>query len=111
MQNLVLGEGEFIQVENVTLPVASFSKFEPQSVDFLDISNPKAILENALRHFACLTTGDTIAIRYNDKIYYLKVLETKPGTAVTIIECDMDVRLLHCHTNVNILHECQHSSG
>jgi len=91
MQNLLLGEGSPIQIESVTLPVASFSKFQPQSTDFLDISNPKAMLENALRHFACLTTGDTIAIRYNDKIYDLKVLETKPGAAVSIIECDMDV--------------------
>jgi ubiquitin fusion degradation protein 1 len=32
-----------------------------------------------------------IAINYNDKVYELKVLETKPQKAVSIIECDMNV--------------------
>lgn len=91
MKNLLLEEGDLVTVENVSLPVASYSKFKPQSVDFLDISNPKAVLENCLRNFACLTTGDVIAISYNNKIYELLVLETKPGRAVTIIECDMNV--------------------
>lgn len=91
MRNLLLNEGGLIQVENATLPVATFSKFQPQSVDFLDITNPKAVLENALRSYACLTTGDVIAINYNDKVYEVCVLETKPSNAVTIIECDMSV--------------------
>lgn len=78
-------------------------------------------LENALRNFACLTTGDVIAINYNEKvkhliqielifkalfwvilmevvgffqIYELRVMETKPDKAVSIIECDMNVRSL-----------------
>jgi ubiquitin fusion degradation protein 1 len=91
MRNLLLQEGDLVTIENVSLPVATFSKFQPQSVDFLDITNPKAVLENCLRNFACLTTGDLVAINYNNKIYELCVLETKPGRAVTIIECDMNV--------------------
>lgn len=91
MRNLLLEEGAFVKIESVSLPVATFSKFQPQSVDFLDITNPKAVLENELRSFACLTTGDVIAISYNDRIYELCVLETKPGPAVSIIECDMNV--------------------
>ncbi|CAI9733282.1 recognition factor in ER-associated degradation 1-like [Octopus vulgaris] len=91
MKNLLLDEGTKLTVENVNLPVATFAKFQPQQTEFLDISNPKAVLENALRNFACLTVGDVVAIKYNDKIYELCVLETKPGPAVSIIECDMNV--------------------
>lgn len=91
MHNLLLEEDDTIQIESVSLPVATFSRFQPQSTDFLDISNPKAVLENGLRNFACLTTEDMIAIKYNQKIYELRVLETKPGNAVSIIECDMNV--------------------
>nr|XP_027205740.1 protein CLP1 homolog [Dermatophagoides pteronyssinus] len=91
MRNLLLDEGSMLHVQSVSLQVATFSKFQPQSVDFLDIHNPKAVLENALRNFACLTTGDVIAINYNNKVYELSVLETKPGPAVSIIECDMNV--------------------
>ena len=92
MRNLLLEEGDPLTIENVSLPVATFSRFQPQTEDFLDITNPKAVLENCLRSFACLTTGDIIAINYNSKIYELCVLETKPGQAVSIIECDMNVR-------------------
>lgn len=91
MRNLLLEEGGLLQVQSASLPVASYAKFQPQSVDFLDITNPKAVLENALRSFACLTKGDIIAIKYNERIYELLVLETKPGNAVSIIECDMQV--------------------
>lgn len=91
MHNLLLEEGELLNVESVSLPVATFSRFQPQSEDFLDITNPKAVLENGLRSFACLTTGDVIAIKYNQKIYEMCVLETRPGPAVSIIECDMNV--------------------
>lgn len=91
MRNLLLEEGGLVHLENISLPVATFAKFQPQSEDFLDITNPKAVLENALRSFACLSEGDMVAIKYNEKIYELQVLETKPGKAVSIIECDMNV--------------------
>lgn len=42
MANLLLEEGALIQIENVSLPVATVSRFQPLSEDFLDISNPKA---------------------------------------------------------------------
>jgi hypothetical protein len=48
-------------------------------------------LESKLRSFACLTKNDVIGIEYNGQIYELKVLDTKPAEAVSIIECDMKV--------------------
>lgn len=43
MRNLLVSEGDLIQVEYTRLPVAKFAKFQPQSVDFLEITNPKAV--------------------------------------------------------------------
>ncbi|XP_001599477.2 ubiquitin recognition factor in ER-associated degradation protein 1-like [Nasonia vitripennis] len=91
MRNLLLKEGDILNVMSVSLPVATYARFQPQSEDFLEITNPKAVLENGLRNFACLTAGDIIAISYNSRIYEMSVLETKPNPAVTIIECDMNV--------------------
>lgn len=91
MKNLLLKEGDILQVQYTNLNIAKFAKFQPQSVDFLEISNPKAVLENSLRNFATLTKGDVISINYNEKDYELCILETRPGDAVSIIECDMDV--------------------
>lgn len=43
MRNLLLEENDIVKLENVSLPVATYTKFQPQSTDFLDITNPKAV--------------------------------------------------------------------
>lgn len=91
MQNLLVQEGGMITIRNANLPKGTFVKFQPQTSDFLKISNPKAVLEATLRGFTCLTKGDTIAINYNDKTYHLDVLEVAPGEAISIIETDVNV--------------------
>lgn len=68
MQNLAIDQGGLLMVESASLPVATFAKFQPHSVDFLDLTNPKAVLESKLRNFACLSTGDVVAIVYNNKV-------------------------------------------
>lgn len=80
-----------MKIKNVSLPKATFVKFRPQSVDFLDITNPRAVLERALRSFSCVTVGDQICIPYNDKYYFLDVREVKPADAACIIETDCNV--------------------
>ena len=59
--------------------------------DFLDISNPKAVLERALRSYSCLTTGDSFQISYNGRRYEIEVREAKPGPAISVIETDCQV--------------------
>lgn len=78
-------------MKNVSLPKASFVKFRAQSVDFLEVSNPRALLEVALRKFTCLTVGDTICIPYTGKKFYLDVREVQPNGAASIIETDCNV--------------------
>ncbi|KAF9116941.1 ubiquitin fusion degradation protein [Mortierella sp. AM989] len=92
MKTLTLSEGDLVTVKSVGLPLGSFVKIQPQSVDFLDISDPKAVLENALRNFSTLTAGDNIEISYNDKIYGILVMEIKPpGVGISIVETDLEV--------------------
>lgn len=63
MRNMLLEEVDIVQIESVSMPVTIYSKFPLQSVDFLDITNPKAVLENCLRNIASLTTGDLVVIQ------------------------------------------------
>lgn len=91
MQNLAATEGEMLTIRNATLEKGTYVKFQPQTSDFLDIANPKAVLEATLRNFTCLTQGDSIAIAYNDKTYYINVLEVAPGEAISIVETDVNV--------------------
>lgn len=49
MQNLLLQEGDIVHVKNATLPKGTYAKLQPHTQDFLDISNPKAMLVNMLQ--------------------------------------------------------------
>lgn len=91
MQNLLIEEGHLITVTNVSLPKATFVKLQPQSVDFLEISNPRAVLEHALRNFSCVTLDDTIQIPYNNKNFHFTLKDVQPSPAACIIETDCNV--------------------
>lgn len=91
MQNIAAVEGEMVTIRNATLQKGTYVKLQPQSSDFLQIANPKAVLEATLRNFTCLTKGDTIAIAYNDKTYHIVVLAVAPGDAISIVETDVNV--------------------
>uniref|UniRef100_A0A453NHN3 Ubiquitin fusion degradation 1-like protein n=1 Tax=Aegilops tauschii subsp. strangulata TaxID=200361 RepID=A0A453NHN3_AEGTS len=91
MQNLLLQEGDMVFIKNANLPKGTYVKLQPHTTDFLDISNPKAILEKTLRNYSCLTTGDSIMVAYNNKKYYIDIVETKPASAISIIETDCEV--------------------
>jgi len=91
MQNLLIQEGEVITVTNVSLPKAKMIKLKPQSVDFLEISNPKAVLEFALRNYTCVTKGDVIQIPYNNRNYQFELLDVQPQDAVCIVETDCNL--------------------
>jgi len=93
MKNLDVKENEIVNITNVTLSPATFIKLQPQSVDFLDIFDPKAVLEKTLRTYSAVTKGENILIRYNNKDYLLKVLEIEPRNqnAVSIVEADVNV--------------------
>ena len=55
MNQLDIGEGDLVVVDNASLPLATYSKFEPQSKEFLDISNPKAVYPlHILFLFVCI---------------------------------------------------------
>ena len=91
MQNLDLEEGQVVTLRSISLPKGSFVKLQPHSKDFLDITNPRAVLETTLRGFSCLTVGDTIPIHYNEKTYWINIIEAKPADAISVIETDCNV--------------------
>ena len=94
MQTLLLEPGDLVQIKSTDLPSGTFVKLQAQSTSFLDISDPKAVLENAFRNFSCLTKGDVFTFAYNDQTFEMAVLETKPETdkkAIGVLETDLQV--------------------
>jgi hypothetical protein len=43
MMTLLMEPGQLVHVKSTSLPLGSFVKLQPQSVDFLDITDPKAV--------------------------------------------------------------------
>nr|POE56618.1 ubiquitin fusion degradation protein 1 [Quercus suber] len=94
MSSLTLEPGDLVQIKSTDLPSGSFIKLQPQNTNFLDISDPKAVLETAFRNFSCLTLGDIFTFAYNDTIYEIAVLEVKPDKAshaISVQETDLEV--------------------
>ena len=100
MENMRLNEGDIVHLKSASLQKGRFVKLQPQTTDFIKISNPKAVLEQSLRNFSALTKGETFRIQYNKKKYDIGVVEVKPEgggfapgapEAVSIIEADVEV--------------------
>jgi len=53
-------------------------KLQPHLTKFIELPNPRAILEIQLRNFTCLHVGDTIRIKTYDGEYDIDILEIKP---------------------------------
>lgn len=92
LNTLSLERDDLMRLERVYLPQGRFVKIQPQSVDFLDITDPKAVLENAFVNFSTLSKGDRILFNYNFKSYEILVLEIGPeGPGISIVETDLEV--------------------
>jgi len=91
LKQLGAEEGDVLHVSLQSLPKASLVRLRPASVALLRVYNPRALLESGLRNFVALTEGDSFAVEYDGKMYGLEVLETKPASAVCIVDADVSV--------------------
>ncbi|KIM49341.1 hypothetical protein M413DRAFT_438526 [Hebeloma cylindrosporum] len=92
MKTLRLNEGDPIRITGTELPKGKLVKLQAQSVHFLEISDPKAVLEQSLRNFSALTQGDIIEISYNSIVFGLLVMETRPGgEGISVLDTDLEV--------------------
>ncbi|KAF8485621.1 ubiquitin fusion degradation protein I [Gautieria morchelliformis] len=92
MKTLRLNEGDPIRITGAQIAKGKRVKLQAQTVDFLEISDPKAVLEQALRNFTALTQGDMIEISYNSITFQLLIMEILPeGPAISILDTDLEV--------------------
>ncbi|KAF9052855.1 ubiquitin fusion degradation protein UFD1-domain-containing protein [Panaeolus papilionaceus] len=92
MKTLRLNEGDPIRITGTDLPKGKLVKLQAQSIHFLEISDHKAVLEQALRNFTALTQGDIVEISYNSIVFGLLVMETKPGgEGICVLDTDLEV--------------------
>lgn len=91
MNNLCVEEGSEIILRNMNLQKGTFVKIKPHQTAFIDLSNPKAILEQELTHYSVLHKGDTINIQYGGKDYAIDIVDTKPDDQICCVETNLDL--------------------
>lgn len=92
MRALDLQEGDPVRLKGCKLPQGLLVKFQAQTADFLELSDPKAVLEQAMRNYSTLTPGDIIEIHYNCIQFELLVMEISPDAdAIDVTETDLEV--------------------
>ncbi|KAF7675372.1 Ubiquitin fusion degradation protein 1 like protein [Astathelohania contejeani] len=95
-QQLSMDDVMQVSVEYKSLPIGTFIKLLPHSVDFLEIENPKVELESSLRDYPVLTTGDEILCCFEDYgPIRFTVSECQPeGEGIYIVDTDLSVDFL-----------------
>lgn len=94
LEDLGLQEGSPVNIEYVNPPEGSYIKLKPHKTEFIELSDPKAILEHIMsKDYPVVTKGQTIVINYKDmnKTYRIDVVDTKPAEIIKIIDTDLDL--------------------
>ena len=93
MQTLKVEEGTVIRIKNTSLKLGQFVKLQAQSTKFLEITDPRAVLERSLRNYSALTKDSVIEIKYNKTVHRLWIMEIKPDTekGISVVETDLEV--------------------
>ena len=91
MMNLHLQEGDKVLIQPIQLPKGEKVKLRPQTQDFLELEDPKQVLEKNLERFCVLTPRTTIPIQYFDGVYAVDVIETYPNGGIKITDTDLEV--------------------
>ena len=91
--SLRLMEGQMINLRNARLNQGTFIKLQPHKTSFLNTPDPKTIVRHNLKKFFCLTKGETISVKYENKINKLDVIECKPESRISNFNNNLKIEL------------------
>lgn len=92
MDNLMLEQGSKVTLVYESVPKGSYIKIKPHRTKFINLSNPKAVLEKHLNiNYPTLTKGETVSINYNNEIYFIDIVDTKPVESIKILDSDINL--------------------
>lgn len=93
-EQLNLDYGAEVNLMLQSAPKGKFVKLQPHKTEFIELPDPRAILERNLSNYVCMTKGDTIQVKVVNKTYLFDVLEVKPQNntnCICLIEADIEV--------------------
>ena len=88
----MLEQGSTVNLVYEAIPKGSYIKIRPHKTKFIELSNPKAVLERHINiNYPTLTKDETISILYNNEIYYIDIVDTKPVESINILNSDINL--------------------
>ncbi len=94
LDGLGLTEGSTVNIDLSTPPDGSYIKLQPHKTEFIELPDPKALLEKALSvNYPVVTEGHTITIQNpeTDKVYHIDIVKTEPSPIIKIIDVNVNV--------------------
>jgi len=94
MDNLAITEGSQVQIEKVCPVKGTYIKLRPHETAFINLSNPKAVLEKIMsKDYPVVTEGQTIEIFYEElkKTFRIDIVKAEPAEIISIINTDINV--------------------
>ncbi|ORC85552.1 putative ubiquitin fusion degardation protein [Trypanosoma theileri] len=72
---LMLQPGDTVSLETCVLPPGKLIKLRPQQMSFIQLSDPKHVLEMHLSQYPVLTKGTSIVLQYLDREFIIDVID------------------------------------
>jgi len=94
MDNLAITEGSTVEIEKVCPVKGTYIKLRPHETAFINLSNPKAVLEKIMsKDYPVVTEGQTIEIFYEElkKTFRIDIVKAEPTEIISIINTDINV--------------------
>ena len=94
MEDLGIQEGQEIEIEKILPPKGTYIKLRPHKTAFIELSDPRAILEKIMsENYPVVTQGQTIAINHKESntVFRIDIIETKPAEIISIINTDVNI--------------------
>lgn len=103
LAKLGLEAGWELQATSVNLPKGQLLQLEPLSPLWARLPDPRALLEEQLRTYQCLTVGDQVTVQHQHKDLALRVTQLSPATAVSLIDVDINLGMRNEMTGISLL--------
>lgn len=88
---LALEKGQKVNIRMVKLELGYYIKLQPHKNEFNELPNRGIVAEFNLTHYFCVTEGDTIIFKFQNKKYKVDVIECSPNKAIQLP--------IFCHRN------------
>ena len=86
MEQLGIIDGDTVELVYQSIYQGNYIKIQPHSTSFIELDDPKLILEERLKNYVVLKKGESITIRHLKTEYMLSIVDCMPADIIRIID-------------------------